>query len=435
MRMQAPRTALLLIVLAAASVEGRQAAPAPVPLPVDRLEAHRRAASEDLALAERRYLHFGGQQRQLDDAAEIAWRYVSKNYIPATGLVAAVPNYDYATIWDIASSLAAIYCAGELNLIDRREADARLIRAMQTLSAYSLYQDTAFNKVYSVTSGNMVDRSERRSERGYGWSTTDLGRLLIWLRILGTARESLSKPAEAVAQRLVYANLVGAGYLWGEDLDPRGQRRRYQEGQLGYEQYAARGFALWGHKADKALDFELNALPITIMGHEVAADLRQRDRLTSDPFVLSGLELGWGPREAPLARAVLAIQEERFKRTGIVTMVGEDALSEAPHYFFYYGVFANNRAFGLDVQAPGAFVDRPRWISTKAAFGWHALAPSAYTRRAVQAIAPAGGPNGWASGVYERGGSTNVPNINTAAVVLEAALFERLGRPLLKGDM
>jgi hypothetical protein len=435
MRMQAPRTALLLIVLAAASAEGRQAAPAAAPLPVDRLEAHRRAASEDLALAERRYLHFGGQQRQLDDAAAIAWRYVSQNYIPATGLVAAVPNYDYATIWDIASSLAAIYCAGELNLIDRREADARLIRAMQTLSAYSLYQDTAFNKVYSVTSGNMVDRSERRSERGYGWSTTDLGRLLIWLRILGTSRDSLSKPAEAVAQRLVFANLVADGYLWGEDLDARGQRRRYQEGQLGYEQYAARGFALWGHPADKALDFELNALPITIMGHEVVADLRQRDRLTSDPFVLSGLELGWEPREAPLARAVLAIQEERFKRTGIVTMVGEDALSEAPHYFFYYGVFANNRAFGLDVQAPGAFVDRPRWISTKAAFGWHALIPSAYTRRAVQAVAPAGGANGWASGVYERGGSTNVPNINTAAVVLEAALFERLGRPLLKEDM
>jgi hypothetical protein len=435
MRMQAPRTALLILVLAAASAEGRQTAPAPAPLPVDRLVAHRRAASEDLALAERRYLHFAGQEGQLDAAAGVAWRYVAQNYIPATGLVAAVPNYDYATIWDIASSLAAIYCAGELNLIDRREADARLIRAMQTLSAYTLYQGTAFNKVYSVTSGNMVDRSERRSERGYGWSTTDLGRLLIWLRILGTSRESLSKPAEAVVARLGFANLVADGYLWGEDLDTRGQRRRYQEGQLGYEQYAARGFAAWGHRAEKALDFEANALPITIMGHEVVADLRQRDRLTSDPFVLSGLELGWEPREAPLARAVLAIQEERFKRTGIVTMVGEDALSEAPHYFFYYGVFANNRAFGLDVQAPGAFVDRPRWISTKAAFGWHALIPSAYTRRAVQAVAPAGGANGWASGVYERGGSTNVPNINTAAVVLEAALFERLGRPLLKEDM
>lgn len=430
MRAHAPRVAVLIAALAAASVEGRQQNQA-APLPVDRLEAHRHAASADLALAERRFLGFAGDQKQLDDAAAIAWRYVAANYVPATGMVAAVPNYDYSTVWDLASSLAAIYCAGELNLIDRREADARLIRAMQTLASYELHQGVAFNKVYSVTSGAMVDRSERRSQDGYGWSTTDVGRLLIWLRILGTSRESLSKPAEAVVQRLKFDRLIEGGYLWGEDVDPRGANRRYQEGQLGYEQYAARGFALWGHRAEKALDFSLNALPITVMGQPVAADLRQRDRLTSDPFVLSGIELGWEPREAALARAVLAAQQERFRRTGIVTMVGEDALAEAPHYFYYYGVFANNREFGIDVQAPNTFVDGPRWISTKAAFGWHALAPSAYTRRAVQAVRPAAGAGGWSSGVYERGGSTNVPNINTAAVVLEAALFARLGRPLL----
>ncbi|MDQ3070128.1 MAG: DUF3131 domain-containing protein [Acidobacteriota bacterium] len=432
MRARAPRAAVMFLALAAASAEGQQPVQPAAPMPVERLEEHRRTASADLALAERRYLHFADDQQKLDEAAEIAWRYVKANYIPSTGLVAAVPNYDYATIWDLASSLAAIYCAGEMNMIDRKEADARLILAMQTLAGYELYQDVAFNKVYSVTSGAMVDRAERRSQRGYGWSTTDLGRLLVWLRILGTSRESLSKPAEAVVQRLKFDRLVQHGYLWGEDLDPKGAKRRYQEGQMGYEQYAARGFALWGHPAAHALDFDKNALPFTIMGQPLVADLRQRDRLTSDPFVLSGLELGWEMREAPLARAVLAAQEERFKRTGIVTIVGEDAMTEAPHFFYYYGVFTNNRAFGLDVQTPGVVVDGPRWVSTKAAFGWHALAPSAYTLRAVETVRPAAGSNGWASGVYERGGSTNVPNINTAAVVLEAALFERLGRPLLR---
>ncbi|HEX6322454.1 MAG TPA: DUF3131 domain-containing protein [Vicinamibacterales bacterium] len=436
MRAHAPRVALLIVLLAA-TADGRQNPPAPAqaPLPVARLEAYRHAASADLAAAERRFLHFAGDQRQLDEAAAIAWRYVTKHYIPSTGLVAAVPNYDYATVWDLASSLAAVYCAGELNLIDRREADARLLRALETLARYPLYDGTALNKAYSVTSGAMVDRAERRSTRGYGWSTTDLGRLLVWLRIIGSSRDSLAGPAEAIVQRLKFDRLIADGYLWGEDIDPAGGTRRYQEGQLGYEQYAARGFALWGHRADKALDFETNALPITVMGHQVAADLRQRDRLTSDPFVLSGLELGWEPREAPLARGVLAAQEERFKRTGIVTMAGEDALAVPPHFFYYYGVFTNNREFGLDVQAPRTFVDGPRWISTKAAFGWHALAPSAYTRRAISAVRAAAGPDGWASGVYERGGSTNVPNINTAAVVLEAALFERLGRPLLTKEM
>src|SRR5687768_1604378 len=153
-RTHAPRVCLLILLAAAVTAEGRQdAGAAPVPLPVERLEAHRRAASSDLALAERRYLHFAGDQRLLDEAADIAWRYVARHYVPSTGLVAAVPNYEYATIWDIASSLAAIYCAGELNLIDRNEADARLIRAMTTLAGYPLYEDTAFNKVYSVKSG------------------------------------------------------------------------------------------------------------------------------------------------------------------------------------------------------------------------------------------------------------------------------------------
>lgn len=435
MRTYAPRVCLVLVLAAsAATTEGRQAPAAPAPLPVARLEEARRTASGDLAIAERRYLHFSDDQQLLDEAADVAWRYVTRYYVPSTGLVAAVPNYDYATIWDIASGLAAIYCAGELNLIDRKEADARLLRALETLARYPLFEATAFNKVYSVTTGSMVDRAERHSESGYGWSTTDIGRLLIWLRVLATSREALSEPAGAVARRLDYGRLIEGGYLWGEDADARGERRRYQEGQIGYEQYAARGFALWGHPAEHALDFERNALPITVMGQPLVADLRQRDRLTSDPFVLSGLELGWEPREAPLARALLAAQRERHARTGIVTMVGEDALAEPPHFFYYYGVFANNRAFGLDVQTPRAFVDGPRWISTKAAFGWHALVPSAYTLRAVRAVAPAAGPAGWASGVYERGGSTNVPNINTAAVVLEAALYQRLGRPILQRE-
>lgn len=436
MRAYAPRVCLVLLLAAtAATTEGRPSAGASAPLPVAQIEAVQRAASEDLAIAERRYLHFSHDQQMLDEAADVAWRYVTRYYVPSTGLVAAVPNYDYATIWDIASSLAAIYCAGELNLIDRKEADARLLRALETLARYPLFEQTAFNKVYSVTTGSMVDRAERRSESGYGWSTTDIGRLLIWLRVLATSRESLSQAAEAVAQRLDYSRLIDGGYLWGEDADARGERRRYQEGQIGYEQYAARGFALWGHPAEHALDFERNALPITVMGQPLVADLRQRDRLTSDPFVLSGLELGWEPREAPLARAVLAAQRERHARTGIVTIVGEDALAEPPHFFYYYGVFTNNRAFGLDVQAPRAFVDGPRWISTKAAYGWHALVPSAYTLRAVRAVAPAAGPAGWASGVYERGGSTQVPNINTAAVVLEAALYQRLGRPILQREI
>lgn len=431
MRTSTPRVLLVLSVLiAASSIEGRQ--PEPQARPVERLEAARLEAAARLAEAERRHLRFIDDQRLLDEAAAVAWRYVTR-HASASGFTAAVPGYDYATVWDLASGLAAVYAAGELGLVPREDADTRLARALDALAAYRLFDGAAFNKIYSITTGTMTDRAERRSEIGYGWSATDIGRLLIWLRIVADTRPALAARATAIAGRLDFDRLVAAGYLWGEEADGVAGRRRYQEGQIGYEQYAARGFALWGHRAEHALDFDRNALPIDVMGQSLVADLRQRDRLTSDPFVLSGLELGWQGREARLARAVLAAQRERYARTGIMTITGEDALSEPPHYFYYYAVFTGNRAFGVDVQQPDAFVDGPRWVSTKSAYGWHALLPSAYTLRAVRAVAPAAGPDGWASGVYERGGSTRVPNINTAAVVLEAALYHRRGQPIQPG--
>jgi hypothetical protein len=74
-------------------------------------------------------------------------------------------------------------------------------------------------------------------------------------------------------------------------------------------------------------------------------------------------------------------------------------------------------------------------VSAKAAFAWHALLPGEYTQRAVETVAPAGsGAGGWASGVYEgTRTSTRGQNVNTAAVVLESALYHaRGGRPFIQ---
>ena len=50
-------------------------------------------------------------------------------------------------------------------------------------------------------------------------------------------------------------------------------------------------------------------------------------------------------------------------------------------------------------------------------------------------MAPARARDGWASGVFEGGHrSTGVRNLNTAAVILEAALYRTLGRPILSGS-
>ena len=131
----------------------------------------------------------------------------------------------------------------------------------------------------------------------------------------------------------------------------------------------------------------------------------------------------------------LAAQQARYQRTGRVTLAAEDAVSRPPYFFYYYCAFANSKAFGIDVQDPRAAVDQPRWVSAKAAFAWHALRPSGYTELAIRTVAPARTAAGWGAGVYEgTSASTGTLNINTAAVILTAALVQSRGTPLLRLD-
>ena len=108
-----------------------------------------------------------------------------------------------------------------------------------------------------------------------------------------------------------------------------------------------------------------------------------------------------------------------------------DTLPLPPHHFYYYCVFAQGRLFETVVQDPSVVLDGPRWVSAKAAFAWSALRPGDYTSRAVEAVARARTAGGWATGVHEGNGrSTGAVNLNTNAVVLDAALYRKLRRPL-----
>jgi hypothetical protein len=229
------------------------------------------------------------------------------------------------------------------------------------------------------------------------------------------------------------AEMVRDGYLSGAEVTPAGQLLRYQEGRLGYEQYAAYGFALWGQRAERALSLRENSLPIQVFGVPLLADRRGDDFLTSEPFILMGMELGWNREMKRLATGSLEAQEERYRRTGEVTFVSEDAIPIAPHYFYYYAISYRGNPFSVGVQGSEAVLDGPRWISAKAAFAWHALLPSPYTRLGAEAVAPALSPlRGWSSGVFEAGRApTGSENINTAAVILEAALYSVNRLPLV----
>ena len=376
-------------------------------------------------------------ERQLYlNGARSAWAFVERNYQPGTGLARAHDTYQYVTLWDIASTLAATYSAHELGLVSDPVYNQKMQRALTTLSTTDLFDGAAFNKSYDAKTGKMIDRNQRISSKGYGWSTTDIGRLLTWLRIIAVNQPQFAPQATAIVNRLNFSRLIDTdGYLRGQDIEPRtGQMRIYAEGRMGYEQYAAAGLAVWGHRAEKALNASLNAQPVSVLGVSIVADKRGDERITSEPYIMMGLETGWySPELRQQAWRVLAAQEARFKSTGTITMVSEDALPDPPFYFYYYDVYRQGRTFAVDAHSGQGYVESPRWISSKAAFAWHALLPSPYTMTVLQAVQPALIPGkGWGAGVYE--GTlkpTGDASLNTAALILEAAVYNSRGHPFL----
>ena len=364
------------------------------------------------------------------DAAATAWKYLDANYQEATGFVNGSPEWHYTTTWDIGAQMLAFLAARDVGLITTEEYHRRVTKGLATLERAQLYDRAAFNKTYSATTGKAGDGTRGAT----GWSATDLGRLLVAAKVVSTRDPQLAPAVTRVVQRLDLSQIVKDGYLHGRMIGSSGKPWTFQEGRIGYEQYAARGFALWGAEVARAAAVQTNAYPIDVMGVSLPGDRRKLDRLNSEPFVLMGLELGLTPDMRALAENVLKVQRLRFEKTGRLTMVSEDAVAVAPHYFYYYCVIANGRPFMIDLVTPGRTLENPRWVSTKAAFGWHALMPSDYTKQVMDLVERTRTERGWASGVYEETDkSTNTLDINTSAVVLEAAAYQlRGGKPLIE---
>ncbi|HEU5173682.1 MAG TPA: DUF3131 domain-containing protein [Gemmatimonadaceae bacterium] len=363
-----------------------------------------------------------------EDMARLSWNYLDKYYQPATGLVNATPDWTNTTVWDVGGQILAYQAAKQLGLIAPAEYAKRTEKLLGTLERAELFRGAAFNKLYSTT-GATLERSR------LGWSATDLGRLFLALKILAVHEPQYAVRAERIVRRNDFRQIVKKGYLHGQLIGSRGQPWTFQEGRIGYEHYVASGFSQWGADVRNALDVRRNARPVKVLGVELLQDTRSLDRLLSEPFILQGIELGLSGEMQTLARNVLAAQEARYRQTGQVTIVSEDALSVKPHYFYYYCVYCNRKPFVVDISSPGKELDSPRWVSTKAAFGWHALMPSEYTRTATAYVAKSKDPRrGYASGVFEKtGASTNTFDINTASVLLEIAFYQlRGGKPLIQ---
>jgi len=383
--------------------------------------------------------------------ARIAWKYFENNLQAKTGLVNAVDKYPSTTMWDTASYIAALVSARELGVIDKQTFDSRFAALLRTLNSISFFRDELPNKVYHTESAQKVDYTNKPGEIGY--SALDLGRLLIWLAI---AKERYPEHANAVDRAVLrwdFTHVVDrCGTLFGAMVGPDKKTRYVQEGRLGYEEYAAKGFQLWGLSTCLASKPEpYNTVPMFCV--EVPYDSRdprtlsQHNYVVSESYVLDGVELGWDlPWDrtsddahythawmAEFAQRIYQVQEARYAQAGILTARSEHQLDRSP-YFVYDTIYSDGFPWNT-ITDKGVFAADAAAISLKAALGMWALWRTPYTDLLFDAIAESYDPQrGFHEGILESGkGPIHSFTANNNGIMLEALLFKVQGKLLQRG--
>ncbi|GBC60642.1 DUF3131 domain-containing protein [Desulfonema ishimotonii] len=380
--------------------------------------------------------------------AKIAWRYFENNYNPETGLVNSLHQRPSASMWHVADTLAGLVAAHELKLISPCDFDARMSALLHFLNTMPLFYGKLPNKLYHTRSGKMITYANKPGN--IGWSAIDLGRLLTWLKIVKTRYPRYAEYADHAVLRWQFCDVIDdCGTLYGGARTKDGKSiRTFQEGRLGYEEYAARGFRLWGF--DTTMSSRLDPYEtVKIYGYEIPYDRRDKRQggtvapVLSTSFILDGMEFNWDRAEdnypgldsihtdsviADIAETIYRVQETRFYQEHIFTARTDHRLPEKP--FFVYGtVFAEG--YPWNVIAPdGTWHKNAALLASKAAFGMWALWKTPYTDQLMTVVRCLNTPEkGWYEGRRERtGGYLKVLTIGTNALVLESLLYKVKGK-------
>jgi Protein of unknown function (DUF3131) len=368
--------------------------------------------------------------------ARQAWTYFQKNWQPKTGLVNSVSGFESVTMWDQSAAIAALVSAKELNLVSATEFQSKMSQKLKTLATLPLYKGQLPNKVYNSKTLIPVSYGQLTKREEIGWSAIDLGRMSIWLKIVGSKYPQFKPQTEAVWKHWQVQRLVKDGRIYGTAVTD-GKEQYNQEGRLGYENYAAYGLKLWGLDVHKALDPKTNTAFIGIYGQGVPYDKRDFDNsgannyVLSEPYILDGIETGFQALPKAYADRVLAAQEARYLATNQLTAATEDNLDRTP-YFVYNSIFVNGQSWA-NITDKRQNHPELRFLSAKAAIGWHVLYNSDYTEKLfsfVETNLKAEG--GWYNGFYEVLKEPNkAQTANNNGVILQSLLYKKVGKPLI----
>ena len=377
--------------------------------------------------------------------AQSAWNYFVDNTQPDTGFTNSAGGYPSGTLWDMGNYLMALNAARFMGLIEQAEFDGRLNNFLAGLGSLELFEGKLPNKVYQSATGEMVDYGNNSLPRGIGWSALDIGRMLAAFHVLEICHPQYGEWMKGIVDSWQVDLSVKDEMMYGATVLPDDSTLLVQEGRLGYEEYAARGYELWGYKVPKAISYEPYEF-VDIYGVDIPIDKRDfqttnaNNYVVSESYILDAIEFGLQGDQADYARRVYEVQKRRFEDTGILTAVTEDNIN-GPPYFLYSTVYSNGVPWAV-ITETNELHPELRTVSSKAAFGWHYVYPEEeYAAKVFDKVKDiANSERGYYAGVFEQGLYEPEPPINdiltgnTNGLIMEILYYKARGnQPLVGG--
>jgi Protein of unknown function (DUF3131) len=268
------------------------------------------------------------------------------------------------------------------------------------------------------------------------------------LHMLKTCYPAYTPAVDAVALDWSYLRVVRDGYLANAQLEENeGGRERIRVNPatlLGYEEYAARAFQLWGFDVSRSVvgneydTIRVEGQPIPLRRKQSRSMPAQTSSETSlntisTPFILYGLEFGFDPKMRAHVDAIFQAEAARYERTGTFSASGTTLINQAP-YVVHNALVSNNTPWQA-VTDSGENVTDQRMVSTAVAFAYLTLYPEhPYSQALWQATLDLYNPVlGYYEGFFEKAGRTAIGfSGGTNSLILQALLHKNTQQPIIQ---
>lgn len=363
--------------------------------------------------------------------ARVAWQYFVNN-TQESGLVNSADGLPYTSLWDCGSYLLALISAHQLNVIDDKELDARMQKALMALSSLPLHQGNVPYLYYSTT-----DLKPLSTAYDVDYSLVDLGRLLVAFKVIIWRYPQYNA---LVQQTVKHWDLAALFDMVKDNASLKSRHKQahfkpnnYRSG-YGYSLYAINGLSLINTWAGIVLTNSRQQFDfITVNGIDIPDDGKATIRgkpypvINSLPYILSGLENGFNTESAEISWRIIQVQKminQSSDRHSYVNMGLTNILSVVGKKQPNSGQLPSTQDSALPRNKVALS------LSTQAAFGWNALFSTTWTQQVRQQAATLFVPGrGWLEGVEARGQQpSKLITATTNAVILESLMYTAQGK-------